>query len=235
MSLHAGIKLKYLLEGVSPWVQKDDLVVLSAVLSNFESRGDQTSLMLLNAYSYLSDSMIGNDYLLWLKVKVNYIQKKINRILVQSFFQLFFETIDLNQVERVYEHRNFNEWGDIVLPAIPNRKIEIQGTLKSGDLLPYNRKLLSAFTRDLQGKGTRLVIACPPLYEPAISDLGLVHKLFGQLGEIPGLEVISQPEDYVLDESLFFDTSNHLNSKGKVIRTQQLIADLERYLSAISR
>lgn len=45
------------------------------------------------------------------------------------------------------------------------------------------------------------------------------------------LKILKDDKDYFYPESYFFNSELHLNNEGKRIRTQQLIDDLERYLS----
>lgn len=43
--------------------------------------------------------------------------------------------------------------------------------------------------------------------------------------------VISDYQDYFYDRSYFYDTVYHLTNEGTVMRTEQLISDLESYFS----
>ena len=43
--------------------------------------------------------------------------------------------------------------------------------------------------------------------------------------------VLGRPQDYYLDRGYFFDTKNHLNEEGRVIRTKQLVKDLQAALA----
>lgn len=44
-------------------------------------------------------------------------------------------------------------------------------------------------------------------------------------------EIISDFSDYFYDKSYFYDTRHHLSNEGTVMRTEQLISDLESYFS----
>ena len=47
-----------------------------------------------------------------------------------------------------------------------------------------------------------------------------------------GYSVISRAEDYIYNGRYFFDNDYHLNDGGTVLRTKQLIEDLQQYFAA---
>jgi hypothetical protein len=46
------------------------------------------------------------------------------------------------------------------------------------------------------------------------------------------IEILNKPSDFVLPDSLFFDTVYHLNKKGREIRTKKLIEIIKKSTNA---
>jgi hypothetical protein len=91
--------------------------------------------------------------------------------------------------------------------------------------------LLQSFAAEMQGRGVTVVIS----YTPAIDYYYEKHKrsiegVHAALSRSSPLVVPRPPREFVFAEPLFFDTVYHLNEKGRKIRSEKVIRDLEPYL-----
>jgi hypothetical protein len=75
-----------------------------------------------------------------------------------------------------------------------------------------------------------VLISYPSFEEPVFAaSEPFVRELDAAFRAHKSLTVISSPADYAFPRDCFYDTSYHLNAKGRELRTARLIRDLERY------
>jgi hypothetical protein len=79
-------------------------------------------------------------------------------------------------------------------------------------------------------RGVRVLISYPSFEEPVFAaSEAFIRELDAAFRAHKALTVISSPADYAFPRDCFYDTSYHLNAKGRELRTARLIRDLERY------
>jgi hypothetical protein len=122
----------------------------------------------------------------------------------------------------------FNEYGDYVKHlAHENRQFASFTQVKELNErdLELFFQLIDAFTL----RGITVLISYPSFEEPLfLASEPFIRKLDAAFRDKP-LTVISKPEDYAFPRNYFYDSSYHLNARGRELRTVRLIRDLERY------
>lgn len=133
----------------------------------------------------------------------------------------------------VYNAKNFNEYGDVVysrpkntmiLGYDPNTPIDLSEQTVSPDFIDY----LNDYIRYCERKGATVYFSFCPMNASALAagTTGESISAFrSYLSEALDCPVISDPQDYIMDESFFFDTNFHLNDAGVPLRTARLIRD----------
>ena len=71
-----------------------------------------------------------------------------------------------------------------------------------------------------------------PMNRLGISDSSAesVEEFYDFLAEELSFEIISDPNDYIMDAEWFYDSNFHLNSSGMTVRSVQLLEDIKNLL-----
>lgn len=130
-----------------------------------------------------------------------------------------------------YSRLRFNEYGDniydrpVLVPETDFSQVHIP---EIGDAT-INR--INALNAQLEEKGATLLMTAYPTaiceYTPPREEYEAFSDTIEELLDCP---LISRYEDYMMDKELFYNTYLHLNNEGVQVRTQMLIADLQKYL-----
>jgi hypothetical protein len=99
----------------------------------------------------------------------------------------------------------------------------------------YNPKLieyLNEYYEYTEKNGIVFLQAAPPIYDKSMvcteQELDAYQK---ELDEALDSPFISDMKDYIYPSDYFFDTNNHMTTKGSLARAEQLIADLQAWFS----
>jgi hypothetical protein len=126
-----------------------------------------------------------------------------------------------------YSRYSFNEYGDY----IQHLEHENQPFTPSENSGFANRSYLNHFYRfvdDFSSRGITVLLSYPSYEAQSFrNNAALIQELDKTFREKTNLQVISKPESYCFPTDLFYDTTYHLNAKGRLMRTGQLIRDLE--------
>ena len=82
-------------------------------------------------------------------------------------------------------------------------------------------------------RGATVYFSFPPMNEASLTEYNTeenIRSFYENLSSSVNAKVISNINDYILDEGYFFDSEFHLNNSGVVIRTVRLIDDIKREL-----
>lgn len=132
----------------------------------------------------------------------------------------------------VYARSAFNEYGDISFPRIG---CEHEFAL---DVLPPSINettitRINELNEYLNNHGATLLVAGYPIGNGKYTtDIEQFIHFQNELTERLNCPVISNYLDYMFDYSYFYNTPLHLNSEGADLRTNQLIADIQRWQTA---
>ncbi len=158
--------------------------------------------------------------------------KKVIRLPVEFFIGFIKKQFQKSEGTSLqYNRSSYNFLGDnISLISIATTKIEKEKKsryqkLKSKKLSKRFLKFLTIFNEICLKKGVKLIVTFPPIEESQF-DYRFLKDIF-YLQQETGITFIGSPRDYIYDASLFYDSSYHLNGKGRRLRTLKLIKTLE--------
>ncbi|MCR5695148.1 MAG: leucine-rich repeat domain-containing protein [Clostridia bacterium] len=136
----------------------------------------------------------------------------------------------------VYNRSSFNSRGDIAykregnvmtLGYDANRLVDLSPEILSEDFIEY----MNGYIDRCLAKGADVWFSFCPInksgLEPGTTDES-IYEFYTCLSEKLHCRVISDINDYILDQGYFYDTNFHLNDVGVKLRTQTLARDLLR-------
>ena len=139
--------------------------------------------------------------------------------------------------EGVYAKSSFDENGDLVYPREGNAMllgydttipIDLEGMTYEAAFVEQVNEYISAAAR----KGAQVVMSFSPMNRGAVVDASeeTVYSFFCDLQKTFHCQIISNPNQYIMDSGWFYDSNFHLNDAGAQIRTQTLALDILNYL-----
>lgn len=130
-----------------------------------------------------------------------------------------------------YSRLQFNEYGDniydrpVLVPETDFSEVHIP---QIGDAT-INR--INALNTQLEEQGATLLMTAYPTAVCEYTSPREEYVAFSDdIEELLDCPLISRYEDYMMEKELFYNTYLHLNNEGVQVRTQMLIADLQKYL-----
>lgn len=147
-----------------------------------------------------------------------------------------------------YAKKWFNAYGDNTY----DRPYNVMSTVAKTITLDYNYNaedgLLSEYEEFIDyvneyvefctGKGATVYFSFPPMNKASLTDYNTeesIYAFYENLSSSLHCKVISNVNDYIMDEGYFFDSEFHLNNAGVNIRTAQLANDLKRELGITNK
>lgn len=224
MGMHGGVGNPFYEQAALQNVCEGDIVILS--YSNFDD-GD----------------VIKNQELAWITIENHwelwsYIRPKDWPGMIKAYPTYLKDCLDLwsqgignRDSGDVYSRLQFNKYGDNVY----DRPALLQGTDFSVIGIPTigdaTVDRLNKLNTQLNEKGATLLMVAYPIavseYTPAREEYVAFSNQIEDRLDCP---LISRYEDYMMDKELFYNTHLHLNNEGVKVRTELLIADLQKYL-----
>ncbi|MDD6811833.1 MAG: hypothetical protein PUD93_08215 [Lachnospiraceae bacterium] len=137
----------------------------------------------------------------------------------------------------VYSRLAFNEYGDIAFER-QSSQLDVD-TFFTSDRVAVptindtcvNR--LNKLNQYVTERGATLLIAAYPIADVAVTPPAQDYIAFQEkLQESLDCPVISDYTDYFIDGSYFYDHFYHLTDEGAVLRTNQLIQDLQQWMAS---
>lgn len=109
-----------------------------------------------------------------------------------------------------------------------NNPIHLDASLFTSDFLEYVNDYSEAVSR----KGATMYFSFAPMNRLGISDSSAesVEEFYDFLAEELRFEIISDPNDYIMDAEWFYDSNFHLNASGMTVRSVQLLEDIKNLL-----
>lgn len=231
MGLHGGLGNAFHEEMAKINVQQGDIIIIAHT-------------------EFADDDSISDPVLAWLTIENNRNLWKLIR--TKDIPDMFFSYPDYakkaltlwtaregNKADygTVYDRSAFNEYGDVRF-ARPETILEAGFFDENPILVPeINQtctKRLNKLNEYVKQKGAVLLTAAYPIpagkNTPPAEDYIRFQK---QLSEVLDFPVISDYTDYFLDYHYFYDTAGHLTDEGAILRTNQLILDLQRFLGSV--
>jgi hypothetical protein len=225
-AVHAGFGLGRILDDISRFLHKGDVLLIIPEYGHFTSGWNGESV----AYELILD--IRQYQLLWSSYHglpsgfSQYFSTKY-AIFKQTVRQSIKQINTQNENPLVYSRNGFNEYGDYIKHlGMGNQPFDSYG---NGGII--NRTYLKNYFRlvdDFSKRGITVILSYPSLEEQSFrNSAALIQELDMLFRAKENLLVISKPEFYCYPAEYFFDTAYHLNREGRAVRTAQLIQDLQ--------
>ena len=137
----------------------------------------------------------------------------------------------------VYSRLAFDEYGDIAFER-QNSQLDAdtyftQETVKVPEINDTCVNRLNELNQYVTDRGATLLVAAYPIADVAVTPPVQDYIAFQEkLQESLDCPVISDYTDYFMDKSYFYDTNYHLTDEGAVLRTNQLIKDLQHWMTS---
>ncbi|MBQ7321640.1 MAG: leucine-rich repeat protein [Clostridia bacterium] len=226
--LYATLGTKIMMDLSKANVNEGDIVVLAPEMD------EQTLSLYFNAEAALQ-GMESNWNML------RYIPKEDRSDLVGGLYEYLTSKIKylregLLDPAGVYNRDSFNDYGDIVyerpyntmlLGYDPTKSIDLTADLFDEEFIDY----INEYTAYCEEQGATVYFSFCPMNASAVSPDNTQDTLFefySFLYETLDCEVISNVNDYIIDEDYFYDSNFHLNDSGVVLRTSLLAHDINR-------
>ncbi len=226
--IHINIGLKYMLENTLQYVQPNDVIVLSAEYQQFYgdlADGEAELFSIVTDVVPQSKRLLDyKQYFKLLKLVPQFAQSKLQpRFLFLKYPQ---DTI----VGR-YDRKAFNQFGD----ATKHWKLSAENPKPYSTITAsFNDDILQKliqFKDAIKQKKARLYITFPGYQYSSFKVNQSQIKQVQQKLTANHFDIISTPEEYIIPDSLIFDTPYHLTKKGVDLRTKLLINDLKKVLN----
>ncbi|RYE29713.1 MAG: hypothetical protein EOP42_13770 [Sphingobacteriaceae bacterium] len=225
--IHINIGLKYMLENTLQYIQPKDVVILSAEYQQFYgdlADGEAELFSIVTDVVPQSWKLLDyKQYFKLLKLVPQFAQTKL-----QPRF-LFLKYPQDTTVGR-YDRKAFNQFGDAT----------VHWKLSAENPKPY-AAITASFNEDILQKliqfkdaiiqrKAKLYITFPGYQASSFKINQVQIKQIQQKLTDNHFDIISTPEEYIIPDSLIFDTPYHLTKKGVDLRTKLLINDLKKVI-----
>lgn len=140
----------------------------------------------------------------------------------------------------VYSRFAFNEYGDISFER-QCTKLDADtyfttGMVQVPEINTTCTNRINELNEYITEHGATLLVAAYPIANTAVTPPREDYVKFQeQLHKDLNCPIISNYTDYFFDTNYFYDTNYHLTDEGAILRTNQLILDLEQWMSSASQ
>ncbi len=223
MGLHAGLGLEFILEELKRSVRQGDIVYLSPEYY-LDLKGDfklkrYTGQFFPEANSYYQSNPL-KDGMQEIKI---HIEKTRNEIKAFRFNNPATDKNAKNEIS-VYSRKAFNKYGDVVAhlgqakPEIINDRTALQYRYWEGI------KVLNEFNDFAKANKVKVFFVYPNYPQSEYEkNKKAIKGLAADLAKDLTIEIINRPEDFLYDDTLFFDTIYHLSKEGREKRTEAML------------
>ncbi|MGI4750400.1 MAG: hypothetical protein ACRYFB_07190 [Janthinobacterium lividum] len=225
--IHINIGLKYMLENTLPYIKQGDIIVISAEYQQFY--GDLADGE-AELFSLVTDIVPQSRKLLDYKQYFKLIQLLPQFAQTKLQPRFLFLKYPLDTIVGRYDRKAFNHFGDATahwkLPAENPKPYATITASFNNDIL---QKLIQ-FKDAIRQKKAQLYITFPGYQASSYKNNITQIKQVQQKLKDNSFILISTPEEYMIPDSLIFDTPYHLTKKGVDLRTNLLIKDLKKVI-----
>lgn len=205
------------------------LILFSTVITYISGLSSDDNLLGDNVLAW---NTIENHLELWriLRPQDIWPMMKAYPVYLKKCLGLFVSGRGNGSPEGCYSRHAFNEYGDIALERAAS-KYTFESPVIAPTINDTAIDRINALSEWLSQKGATLLVAGYPIGKGVLTapDEEFV-KAQNELTKRLSCPVISDYRDYMFDYSLFYDTELHLTTEGAVLRTQQLIEDLQQWM-----
>ena len=224
-SIHVSLGLKYMLSNTINYIKENDIVVISPEYQQFYGGFANCEIELLSIIIEIAPQTIKS---------LDFKQKFKMAGLMPDFIISKFKKLlndDLNDsIIGIYDRKSFNSYGDANKHwDLPKEKVKPFSAI-SGKLDEDVFSSLLNFRKIVYSKKAKLYITFPCYQDLSFKNSSIPIKEVEQKLKKYGFILLSNPERYIIPDSLIFNTPYHLTIKGTDLRTTLLIEDLKKVL-----
>lgn len=234
--LYANLGTKIMMDLSRSNINEGDIIVLAPELN------DQTLSMYFNAETAmqtldgnwgLTDGIGDDNYTDLLGELWSFAAKKLGYLISGS----------APESDEAYQPRWFNANGDNDYDRPFNVMTEVEQTITldyrvdtaDGITSEYEEFVdyVNEYVEYCRARGATVYFSFAPMNAAALTDYNTdehIYEFYENLCSSLNCRVISNINDYIMDEGYFFDSEFHLNNDGVVVRTVRLIDDIKREL-----
>lgn len=236
MGLNVGLGLRFILDDVKRYIHKGDLVVVVPEYECFYSANFYGEMELVSTLFDVvpnEKTLIGQQqWLHLLKYLPVYSAIKIKNFI----FSLISKTTPTRPID-IYSRYSFNKYGDAFLHwEMPDQSFLIAQKSNTQisicpDVIPY----LKEFKTHLYQQQAQLLLLPPVIEKNSFENMENSINTINLVLHKNGIPFFSHPKTYMYSKHYFFNSYYHLNKKGALRRTHQLIDDIDYFLNANKR
>ena len=223
--VHVNLGLKFMLANTLQYIKPSDIIVLSSEYQQFYgnlANGEGELLSLVTDIIPQSRKLLDYQQVFTLaKLLPEYAQSKFRPIF------LFYKFPKNDGVGR-YDRAAFNNFGDATAHwKLSGENPKPYPAINESFNLDALQALLN-FRKEVYQKKAKLYVTFPGYqkssYQNAVTKIMQVKEALKNNHFL----LVSSPEEYIIPNSLIFDTPYHLTKKGVDYRTELLIQDLKK-------
>ena len=233
--VNAGVMLPYTLYKAKEVINQGDIVILPLEYSMYNYDGIPNEQMI--------DYILSRDFSLFYELTFKEQFYIFWNIPFKRIYNGYFNNSTQKVMRGLYGSHNIDENGDQINTQIKNKSKAIQKELDNHKANYYGKeyeentlswKYLEKFVEWCSKKDIQTIFVPSTLLKFDIYKNDPVEKSY--YSNIPKLikarkwNYIGNPYDYMYDKKFYFNTDFHLNHKGRIKRTEQLVKDLSDYI-----
>lgn len=231
---HAGLGTHYILEASKKWLNSEDMVILPLEYSSYYDDGKFSDLLidyvLSRDFDYFKSANIVDQISIISGVSFERLSKGIGN-------KFFFKD---KPWQSFYNSKNLNEYGDETSNLVSNitaknqHKLDNIKPMKSQGQINHSKgmKFIADYVKFCRQNDIKILATWPNTIwfdtykNTKQSEWKAIKNFYKKLN----VDILGNPEDFMYDKSMFYDSSYHLNNIGVEKRTRKLIQLLNPYL-----
>lgn len=216
LGLQIGLGLEFIINEVMASIREGDIVLLSLEYELYDDYWNpDLDLIDYTQKIYPESKMF---YIMTLKEKLSLYEERFRK----SFQKAKYNVID----NSIYNRNSFNKFGDAIghLNQPRLNHLNFEGNIKINST-KRSILLLRELNLKCRKVGAKLYISFPTYASSSYcKNKNVIIDLSKRLRlDLKDIDIINEPEHFVFNDSLFYDTAYHLNQIGREKRTKMLI------------
>ena len=231
--LHGGLGVAPLRE-LREYVKEGDIIIISLEYTNFVGKNQMNGDPgVLSDWIEFSPKRIGYLESPWKEATSLYaimLQRKVNREI-----NLKLVGSGMEEIRGIFTGNHFNANGDFIghLNDKPTKPKDIPSNgYAVRPLYDDIFIVLEDFNQYAKAKGATVYFEAQSSRQSNCDNTGIEHMtgFFDKFREKTSIPVLTSMDQLCLPDKYFFDTPFHLNAKGRKLRTERLIENLQEFI-----
>lgn len=224
LGLNGGLGLLFSINQVKEFVNAGDIVIISPV---YKQTGK---------YFYGSSALNYAIQCNFIFLKYINSPHQIKKLIIQNKTPEALMMQLSNKNENKLNRAGFNKYGDYIAHYKDTPTFKIESALKN--IKPYYEifddvvNKVNHFIKEAERKEAKVLYSYSPIPKSFYKrDETKIYEYHQELSKKINCDIIGTPSDYIFNDTLFFNTEDHLVYEGAKKRTQILIEQIIPYLS----